>query len=161
MTRAYLSLGSNAGDRRQMLERALARLEASGQVTVLRQSSLYETEPVGKTDQPWFYNLVAEIQTRLTPHELLDLAQAVERDLGRTRDVRWGPRTVDIDIVLYGGEQISTPRLAVPHPEMARRRFVLLPLVEIAPDLALPDGRRVDALLRDLQDQEVRRVAAL
>jgi 2-amino-4-hydroxy-6-hydroxymethyldihydropteridine diphosphokinase len=161
MTRAYLSLGSNAGDRRQMLEQALARLEASGQVTVLRQSSLYETEPVGKTDQPWFYNLVAEIQTRLTPHELLDLAQAVERDLGRTRDVRWGPRTVDIDIVLYGGEQISTPRLAVPHPEMARRRFVLLPLVEIAPDLALPDGRRVDALLRDLQDQEVRRVAAL
>lgn len=161
MTRAYLSLGSNAGDRRQMLERALARLEASGQVTVSRQSSLYETEPVGKTDQPWFYNLVAEIQTRLTPHELLDLAQAVERDLGRTRDVRWGPRTVDIDIVLYGGEQISTPRLAVPHPEMARRRFVLLPLVEIAPDLALPDGRRVDALLRDLQDQEVRRVAAL
>lgn len=161
MTRAYLSLGSNAGDRRQMLERALARLEASGQVIVLRQSSLYETEPVGKTDQPWFYNLVAEIQTRLTPHELLDLAQAVERDLGRTRDVRWGPRTVDIDIVLYGGEQVSTPRLAVPHPEMARRRFVLLPLVEIAPDLALPDGRRVDALLRDLQDQEVRRVAAL
>lgn len=161
MTRAYLSLGSNAGDRRQMLERALARLEASGQVIVLRQSSLYETEPVGKTDQPWFYNLVAEIQTRLTPHELLDLAQAVERDLGRTRDVRWGPRTVDIDIVLYGGEQISTPRLAVPHPEMARRRFVLLPLVEIAPDLALPDGRRVDALLRDLQDQEVRRVATL
>lgn len=161
MTRVYLSLGSNAGDRRQMLERALARLEASGQVIVLRQSSLYETEPVGKTDQPWFYNLVAEIQTRLTPHELLDLAQAVERDLGRTRDVRWGPRTVDIDIVLYGGEQVSTPRLAVPHPEMARRRFVLLPLVEIAPDLALPDGRRVDALLRDLQDQEVRRVAAL
>lgn len=161
MTRVYLSLGSNAGDRRQMLERALARLEASGQVIVLRQSSLYETEPVGKTDQPWFYNLVAEIQTRLTPHELLDLAQAVERDLGRTRDVRWGPRTVDIDIVLYGGEQVSTPRLAVPHPEMARRRFVLLPLVEIAPDLALPDGRRVDALLRDLQDQEVRRVATL
>lgn len=156
--RAYLSLGSNLGDRQALVEQALERLESSGHVRVIRRSSLYETEPVGKTDQPWFLNQVLEISTDLEPDPLLDLAQSIERDLGRTREIRWGSRTLDIDILLYDTEVIATERLTVPHPEMTRRRFVLVPLVEIAPDLTMPDGRRVDAFLNQLRDQKVRKV---
>lgn len=127
---------------------------------MIRQSSLYETAPVGKTDQPEFLNLVAEVETALDPEALLDLIQAIERDLGRTRDVRWGPRTLDIDILLYDSVSVRTERLTVPHPEMTRRRFVLEPLLEIVPDAVLPDGRPVRTLLAAVADQDVRRVTA-
>ncbi len=157
---AYLSLGSNLGDRRAMLEAALARLEASGRVRVETRSSLYETEPVTNLDQPWFLNLVAEITTDLGPEALLDLTQSIERDLGRVRAIRWGPRSVDIDILLYGTEVVATPRLKIPHPEMTHRRFVLVPLLEIAPQITLPDGRRLEGILKGLRDQEVRRVSS-
>lgn len=157
--RAYLSLGSNQGDRAAHLNEALARLEGSGHVRVTRRSSLYETAPIGMTAQPWFLNLVAEVDTALDPVELLDLALAVERQLGRIRTQRWGPRTVDIDILLYDGQEVNTKVLVIPHPEMTRRRFVLEPLVEIAPDAALPDGRRLATFLPSVRDQEVRQVA--
>src|SRR5207247_368091 len=104
--------------------------------------SFYETAPVGVTDQPRFVNLVAEVHTDLDPQDLLELALAVERTLSRVRTERWGPRTVDIDILLYDGVQVDTPTLVIPHPEMIRRRFVLEPLLEIAPDAALPDGHQ-------------------
>ncbi len=159
-TRAYLSLGSNQGDRAALLKDAVARLEAPGRVRVTKQSSLYETAPIGVTDQPWFLNLVVEVETDLDPQALLDLALAVERGLGRVRTQRWGPRTVDIDILLYDTVQMDTPTLAIPHPEMTRRRFVLEPLLEIAPDARLPGGRRVAEFLADVRDQEVRKVAA-
>lgn len=158
--RAYLSLGSNLGDRREMLETALSRLEESGRVQVVKRSSLYETEPVGKTDQPSFLNIAVEISTDLDPEALLNLSQTIERGLGRTREVRWGPRTVDIDILLYENLAVATRRLVIPHPEMIRRRFVLLPLLEIAPAAALPDGRRLDQMLAAVSGQEVRRVEA-
>jgi len=158
--RAYLSLGSNQGDRAALLKDAVARLEAPGRVRVTKQSSLYETAPIGVTDQPWFLNLVVEVETDLDPQALLDLALAVERGLGRVRTQRWGPRTVDIDILLYDTVQMDTPTLAIPHPEMTRRRFVLEPLLEIAPDARLPGGRRVAEFLAGVRDQEVRKVAA-
>jgi len=159
--RAFLGLGSNQGDRAVVLKDALERLETSGRVRVTKRSSLYETAPVGVTDQPQFLNLVVEVRTVLQPRQLLDLALAVERDLGRIRTRRWGPRTVDIDILLFDRMQIQTPDLTIPHPELTRRRFVLEPLLEIAPDAALPDGRRLDGFLGAVHDQDVRRVGAV
>ena len=159
MARAYLGLGSNQGDRVGLLNAALERLEASGRVRVIKRSSLYETAPVGVTDQPRFVNLVAEVHTDLEPQGLLELALAAERTLGRVRTQRWGPRTVDIDILLYDEVQVDTPTLAIPHPEMTRRRFVLEPLLEIAPDAALPDGHRLAAFLPEVRSQDVQKVA--
>lgn len=159
MAIAYLSLGANLGDRKAMLEAALRGLEASGQVRVVKASSVYETEPIGYVGQPWFYNLAAEIETDLDPDSLLTLTKQVERELNRTREIHWGPRTIDIDILLYDDLVTNGNRLTLPHPEMVGRRFVLEPLVEIAPDLKLPDGRRIADLLPSVSAQEVRKVA--
>lgn len=159
MAIAYLSLGANLGDRKAMLEAALRRLEASGQLRVVTASSVYETEPIGYAEQPWFYNLAAEIETDLDPDELLTLTKQVERELNRTREIHWGPRTIDIDILLYDDLVTNGNQLTLPHPEMVSRRFVLEPLVEIAPDLKLPDGRRIADLLPSVSAQEVRKVA--
>ena len=158
-TRAYLSLGSNQGDRAALLDDAVSRLQASGRVHVTGTSSLYETAPVGMTDQPWFLNLVVEVETDLDPQDLLALALAVERGLGRVRVQRWGPRTVDIDILLYGTVEMDTPGLTIPHPQMTRRRFVLEPLLEIAPEARLPGGRLLAEFLPEVADQEIRKVA--
>lgn len=134
MATAYLSLGSNLGDRLAMLAEAVRRLGTQA-VRVTGVSSVYETAPWGKTDQPAFLNLVVELETDLDPHSLLRHILAVEQSLGRVRLERWGPRTVDIDILLYDDEQIATPDLEIPHPRMADRAFVLVPLLEIAPHL--------------------------
>ena len=157
---AYLGLGSNQGDRVAMLREALTRLEASKRVRVRKQSSLYETAPVGITEQPWFLNLVAKVDTDLLPLQLLDLVLTVERALGRVRTQRWGPRTIDIDILLYADLAMSTPTLVIPHPEMTRRRFVLEPLVEIGPDVRLPGGQRVASFLDGVRDQAIRKVTS-
>jgi 2-amino-4-hydroxy-6-hydroxymethyldihydropteridine diphosphokinase len=154
----YLSLGSNLGDRARTMEQALERLERSGRVRITKRSSLYETAPVGFTDQPWFLNMAVEAETDLDPHSLLDLIHRVEAGLGRRREVRWGPRTVDIDILLYGDEEVSTERLTIPHPELHRRAFVLVPLLEIAPDLRHPRYGPLVEVLRNLPPgQEVKR----
>jgi 2-amino-4-hydroxy-6-hydroxymethyldihydropteridine diphosphokinase len=155
---AYLSLGSNVGDRKATLEGALGRLEASRRVRILTRSSIYETEPIGYIDQPWFYNLAVEIETELDPEELLTLTKQTELELNRTREIRWGPRTIDIDIVMYDEIAMSNDRLTLPHPEMTQRRFVLEPLHEIAPGLRLPDGRRIADFLPSVASQEVRKL---
>ncbi|HEY3247153.1 MAG TPA: 2-amino-4-hydroxy-6-hydroxymethyldihydropteridine diphosphokinase [bacterium] len=154
----FLSLGSNLGDRQAMLEEALAALEASGDIRIAARSSLYETAPIGHEAQKRFLNQVVAVDTILPPDALLDLVHSVEAGLGRTREVRWGPRTIDIDILLYGDLTIRTSRLAVPHPELTRRRFVLEPLLEIAPSATLPDGRVVRDLMSGVADQDVRKV---
>jgi 2-amino-4-hydroxy-6-hydroxymethyldihydropteridine diphosphokinase len=156
--RAYLSLGANVGDRRVAIEGGLAALHAGG-APVVRRSSFYETAPVGKTDQGPFLNIAVEVATDLAPHDLLSLCLRVEDALGRIRIERWGPRTLDIDVLLYDGGAVATPDLTIPHPRMTERRFVLEPLLEIAPDAALPDGRRLDAFLAAVRDQAVRRLA--
>ena len=129
MTDAYLSLGSNIGDREANLRAALDRLQPT------RVSPLYETEPVDYADQAWFLNLVAEVRTELTPRELLAKTQAIEQDLGRVRTIAKGPRTIDIDILLFGDTVLRESELEIPHPRMAERRFVLRPLADIAPEL--------------------------
>ncbi len=148
----YLGLGSNLGDRAAHLAATLRGLEAAG-VAVRRCSPLYETEPVGVREQPWFLNLVAEAETALSPTALLRAAKAVERAVGRTPGRRWGPRVVDVDILLYDDWQVAErePWLVIPHPEMWRRRFVLLPLHDLRPDLPAPDGGALAAWLAALQ----------
>lgn len=147
--RAFIGLGSNLGDRRATLERAIALLDADDDVRVVAVSELRETDPVGYLDQPRFLNGAALVETELSARALLERLLAVERELGRVRDVaeRFGPRTVDLDLLLYGSETIAEPGLAVPHPRLEGRRFALEPLVELDPTLSLPDGRRVRDIL--------------
>jgi 2-amino-4-hydroxy-6-hydroxymethyldihydropteridine diphosphokinase len=139
---AFVGIGSNLGDREATIRRAL---ELLGELGTVRASSIRETDPVGITDQPKFLNAVAEIETNLTARELLDRLLAIELELGRDRagGVRWGPRTIDLDLLLYGDQTIEEPGLTVPHPRLAERDFVLEPLHELDPELALPDGRRI------------------
>jgi 2-amino-4-hydroxy-6-hydroxymethyldihydropteridine diphosphokinase len=136
---AFLGLGANLGDRLATLQRAIDLLAAQPGVHVLRTSRVWETDPVGGPDQPDFLNVVAEIETELEPHALLDAANRVEAALGRTREIRWGPRTIDIDILLIDGLTIADDRLTVPHPRMHQRAFVLMPLLDLIPDPVLPD----------------------
>jgi 2-amino-4-hydroxy-6-hydroxymethyldihydropteridine diphosphokinase len=150
LKRVYLSLGSNVGDREANLRAAIERLDA------LRVSPVYETEPVDFTHQAWFLNVVVETETDLFPRQLLARTQRIERELGRIRTVPKGPRTIDIDVLLFGGVVMHTPELEIPHPRMAERRFVLQPLADLAPDLRHPaNGKTVRAMLAALTDTVV------
>ena len=140
---AYLGLGSNLGDRLATLQRAVDLLAADPGITVRRTSRVWETDPVGGPEQPDFLNIVAEIDTDLEPLDLLTAVNRVESELGRVRDVRWGPRTVDIDILLIDDLTIADDRLTVPHPRMHERAFVLMPLLELIDDPVLPNGTRL------------------
>ena len=149
---AYLSLGSNEGDRLENLRLACAALADRGLV-IRRASSVYETEPVDMREQAWFLNAVIEVETTLPPLRLLYEIEQIEAELGRKRTVPKGPRTIDVDILLYGNSIIREKHLAVPHPELHKRRFVLAPLREIAPTLKLPlFDRTPDQLFPELQD---------
>lgn len=136
MTTAYLSLGSNLGDRTANLRTCIARLSQLGKVT--KMSSFYETEPMEFRDQPWFVNCVVELATELNPNQLLAGIQQIEAALGRNRVIAKRPRTIDIDILLFGASVVSSGSLEIPHPAMQTRRFVLAPLAEIAPDARHP-----------------------
>jgi 2-amino-4-hydroxy-6-hydroxymethyldihydropteridine diphosphokinase len=140
--RAFLALGSNLGDRLANLRRAVELLDATPGIRVDRTSSVYETDPVGPP-QPDYLNAVAEVHTTLTARRLLDACLYVEEELGRVREERWGPRTLDVDVLTFGDERIEEPGLTIPHPRMGERAFVLIPLRELAPDLVLPDGRSI------------------
>ena len=154
----YLSIGSNLGGRERNLRDALGLL-AGPSLRILRVSSFYETEPRDVADQPWFLNAVVEAETDLFPKQLLARLQKIERQLGRKRIRPKGPRTIDIDILLYGEAVIATDDLTVPHPRMEERRFVLEPLAELGPDLRHPVTRRtVREMLRAVAGQQVRRV---
>jgi 2-amino-4-hydroxy-6-hydroxymethyldihydropteridine diphosphokinase len=152
---AYVGLGSNLNDREDNIRRALRRLNGHDHVQVVKMSSLYETEPVGVVDQPSFLNAVARLSTELEPAALLEVLKSVERSLGRRKTFRWGPRKIDLDLLLYDDVIVNRPHLIVPHPELARRAFVLVPLAEIAPGAVEPrSGRRVDQLLRALESHD-------
>jgi len=145
VTLAYVGLGSNLGDREATIRAAVAALPG-----VVAVSKLRETEPVGVTGQPAFLNGAARLETELSPRELLDALLEVERGLGRERRERWGPRTIDLDLLLYGGETVDEPGLTVPHPSLHERRFVLEPLAELDPELVVPGRGRVRDLLAEL-----------
>ncbi len=143
LVRAFLGLGSNVGDRLAHLRKAVAGLEG-----VIAVSTVYETEPVGGVDQDAFYNIVVELGTALSPEALLRRCQELEREARRVRHVRWGPRTLDVDVLLYGDRSIDTPDLVVPHPRMTERNFVMVPLLELDPEL------RHHPLLADYNPEE-------
>lgn len=147
---AYLGVGSNLGDRLATLQQAADLLGAHPGIAMRRTSRVWETDPVGGPDQPDFLNVVAEIDTYLDPHDLLAVINRVESELGRVRDIRWGPRTVDIDILLIDDITIADDRLTVPHPRMQERAFVVFPLLELIADPILPNGTRLlDVRLSD------------
>lgn len=150
--RVFLSLGSNLGDRRTLIRKSLKMLSGEG-VKFLRVSSLYRTEPVDLRNQPWFINCVVKVETKLSPKRLLRLLKSVERALGRRRRTPKGPRPIDIDILLYENEVVSSRALTIPHARMKDRRFVLVPLEEIAPRLRHPITRKtISAMLRETAD---------
>ncbi|PWK07846.1 2-amino-4-hydroxy-6-hydroxymethyldihydropteridine diphosphokinase [Tumebacillus permanentifrigoris] len=144
---AYLSLGSNLGDRRLNLRTAIAILDAHPEIDVTRVSPIYETEPVGYLDQPDFLNLVLELQTELDAKKLWKITSSTELELGRQRDIKWGPRTIDIDILLVDHQVMDTDDLIIPHPRMADRAFVLLPLADLAGDLVHPVTRQTVSVM--------------
>lgn len=155
MSRAWIGLGGNLDDPAARIRRALVWLHELPGTRLTGSSSLYGSRPVGPADQPDFINAVAELDTELEPLALLDALQQLEARAGRQRGRHWGERTLDLDILLFDDRVVDEPRLRIPHPEMARRGFVLVPLAELAPGLRLPGGESVDALREACDDTGV------
>ncbi len=152
MTRAYVGLGANLGDRSAMLRAALEQLAAEPGVSLVAVSSVRETDPVGPVDQPRFLNAAAALDTELSPRELLDRLLGIERRLGRTREgPRFGPRTIDLDLLLYGEEWLDEPGLELPHPRLHERLFALEPLFELDPSLVVPGHGALSEIIAGLQ----------
>ncbi len=151
---ATLGLGSNLGDRVGNIEDAIRRLTADGRVALVARSRLYRTAPWGVTDQDWFVNACIAVATKLMPHALLRLCQSVENGMGRVRTRHWGPRNIDVDILTFRDLKVSDADLVIPHPLIAERAFVLMPLKDIAPDLKI-DGASLDTLLAKLDSHDV------
>lgn len=156
MTNVFLGIGGNIGDRRKVMRQAVNEIRAI--LDEVRVSSLYETAAWGVTEQAAFLNAVVRGTTTTPPIDLLDQVQAIENRMGRVRTQHWGPRVIDIDILLYGAEIIAEPRLTVPHPYMAQRGFVLRPLADLAAGLTLPDGSLVGELLTTIAQDDLRQV---
>jgi 2-amino-4-hydroxy-6-hydroxymethyldihydropteridine diphosphokinase len=158
MNTVYLSLGSNVGDREANLVRATEELARRG-ARIARQSSFYETEPLEIRDQAWFLNCALEAETGLTPQQLLEALLEIESEMGRHRSVKFGPRNIDIDILLFGASVVDSPALVIPHPRMAERRFVLVPMNEIAADVRHPVLKKtISELLDATADKSVVRM---
>lgn len=145
---AHLALGANLADRFEALREATRRIAAEPEISLLARSRIYETPPWGKTDQPAFANAALTLRTSLAPRALLETCLEIERAMGRVRLERWGPRRIDIDVLTYGDEHIAEPHLTIPHPAIADRAFVLVPLLEIAPDFTLDGKTGADLLAR-------------
>lgn len=152
MNTVYIALGSNIEPRKDYLDQAIEMLEKHPGFTLIDQSLIYETDPVGYVDQPAFLNMVIKGHTSLTPFQLLDVCQEVEKSLGRKREVKWGPRTIDLDILLYNNENIETEHLNIPHPRMLERAFVLIPFSDL--DNLTIQGTSISQYINQLPDQE-------
>lgn len=146
--RAYIGLGSNLADPVEQVKTAISNLQSLPDSQLVAWSSLYASPPMGPQDQPDYINAVAAIETTLTAHQLLDALQAIEQQQGRIRNRHWGERTLDLDVLLYGQNEIDDARLQIPHPGIALRAFVLYPLAEIAPDLKIPIAGKIEQLLQ-------------
>lgn len=157
MSKAYLGLGSNVGDKKANLEKAIQLLEDNKSVIVIKKSSYYETEPVGYKEQDWFLNMVVEIETSFEPEDLLEYCQWIEKELKRKRIVRWGPRTIDVDILVYEDYESNDEMLTIPHPRICERAFVMIPLHEIAPALKIK-GKSIEELLKNFKGEEIKKI---
>lgn len=153
INRAFIGLGSNIQDRSAYLKGGIQALAEHPDIQVVNYSSIYETEPVGYTDQDSFLNMVVEINTDLTPAKLLQIILNMERGLGRKRELKWGPRTLDLDILIYNQENIEDEELIVPHPRMSERAFVMIPLMEIDPELSIK-GVMIKHIVNELKDRD-------
>ncbi|WP_156290014.1 2-amino-4-hydroxy-6-hydroxymethyldihydropteridine diphosphokinase [Oceanobacillus salinisoli] len=159
MNHAFLSLGTNIEPRMGYLKDALELLESHSDISIETKSSIYETPPVGYTDQADFLNMVVDVATTLSPLELLTYCQSIEQQLGRKREIRFGPRTIDLDILTYNNENSTVERLLIPHPRMHQRAFVLIPLHEIAPNFVIPIWNKcAKELLDELQESDIKGV---
>lgn len=157
--RSYIALGSNITPRFYYLQEAEKNLASCDQIKVTNRSQIYETLPVGFMDQGQFLNMVIEVETNFTPTELLAYCQEVELSLGRKREIRWGPRTIDLDILLYNHENMETEQLILPHPSMRERAFVMVPLADVNPDIEIPGlEKKVSEVLTELPAEEKRGV---
>lgn len=154
---AYLGLGSNLGNKKLNIDRAVQLLQEHMQIIVTRVSSYYETEPVGYKEQDWFINAVVEIETSLDPYDLLKYCNQIEKELKRERIIRWGPRIIDVDILLYDNFRSDDRILTIPHPRMTERAFVMIPLLEIAPHLEI-NGKHIKAIVADLKGEEIKKM---
>ena len=154
--RAFLGLGANVGERHANLRQALRRLSQTPGVNLLRQSRVYETEPIGVVDQPRFLNMVVEIEVAdtMSPRDLLTLVKRIETQVGRTRRERWGPREIDIDVLLLGDERVKERDFEVPHPRMWERAFVMAPLAELEPEMEAPGGESVSEVAERLRTEQ-------
>ena len=155
MNKVYLGLGSNIGESKKNIESALALL--SEKVNIVKKSSYYETEPVGFKDQAWFLNMVLEGQTELTPIELLDFTQGIERDMKRVKTILNGPRIIDLDILIYDDIKMESDRLTLPHPRMQERAFVMVPIFEISPNITL-ENRPIQDIIKSLKGQKIKKL---
>jgi 2-amino-4-hydroxy-6-hydroxymethyldihydropteridine diphosphokinase len=155
MSKIYLSLGTNLGDKKENLQHAVNLL--SEKINILKISSFYETEPVGYKDQPWFMNIVVEGITLLTPEDLLVFTQSIEQAMKRVKTIVNGPRIIDVDILLYDDVKIDTRTLVIPHPRMTERAFVMYPLFEISPDLLI-EGKSIRNMMENFKGEEIKRL---
>lgn len=163
MEQVLIGFGSNLGDSMQICAAAVEQLKSHPLLRVIKTSSFYRTSPVLLEDQPWFINGVVLCETDLNPEELLGVMLGIEKDFGRDRQIRWGPRTLDLDLLAYGDRQLHLPALTLPHPRLHERRFVLEPLLEVAPDwvhptLSIPALSLLSALAKDGNNQEIQRL---
>lgn len=155
---AYIGLGSNLKQPMQQVQSAVDALSQIVDCQLIKCSSWYQSEAIGPEGQPDYINGMVHLKTALSPHVLLDALQAIENSHQRVREVRWGPRTLDLDLILYGDQVIQTDRLTVPHPEMKHRNFVLLPLIEISAETSLPDGTPVRTLLKSCSTAGIKKI---
>lgn len=155
--KAYLGIGGNIGDTKGNIERVIELLERNAEIKVTKNSSFYETEPVGYTDQDWFLNIVTEIETTLEPFDLLRYCQFIENELKRERLIRWGPRTIDVDILLYEDFISDVEELIVPHPRMTERAFAMIPLYEINKDIKIGNTHITD-VVESLKGEDIRKI---
>jgi len=155
MVKVYIGLGSNLNDPESQLKKAIISLEMVPSTTVVRTSSFYKSKPVGPQDQPDYINAVVELDTELSAQVLMDYLQGIENEQGRVREQKWGPRTLDLDILLYGDEIIQGDHLEIPHVEMHKRGFVLVPLDEISPDCVIPGVGSVQTLLQQVNTDDL------